>query len=203
MGRPISEETNRRKTYLNFCGYEPDDVEKWSQKWRSLRSIAVIDRKVECNLTFYDYVGLAHDSGLKSADDIGRGAGKYQMGRIGDTGNYEVGNCRFITQRQNLDERALNGGDRRGAEKRTGQKHPGASEKLKGRTKETNEGYKRVSEFMSKSFVLTSPEGIIYRGTNLSEFCKGMGLSQGSMSSVIRGVRKHHKGWTGKYVESV
>lgn len=43
---------------------------------------------------------------------------------------------------------------------------------------------------------ILSPDGIIYRFTNLSEFCKVNGLSAGKVSELFTGKRKIHKGWT-------
>ena len=46
---------------------------------------------------------LLEQAGIKIYD-VGIGLDKYQLGRIGDIGPYMMGNCRFITQRENLQE---------------------------------------------------------------------------------------------------
>jgi len=44
---------------------------------------------------------------------------------------------------------------------------------------------------------IVSPNGCIYESvTNLTQFCKEHGLSQGLMSKVVRGERHHHRNWT-------
>tara|TARA_R110000737_G_scaffold210135_1_gene227900 strand:+ start:120 stop:629 length:510 start_codon:yes stop_codon:yes gene_type:complete len=53
-----------------------------------------------------ELVQLFEDAGI-SADDIGVKSQQYQLGRHNDSGHYQVGNCRFITTRENLQERTF------------------------------------------------------------------------------------------------
>jgi group I intron endonuclease len=49
--------------------------------------------------------------------------------------------------------------------------------------------------------ILISPEGIEYKLLCYYPFCREHGLSGGNICQVLQGKRKHHKGWTGKYLE--
>lgn len=114
---------------------------------------------------------MAVEAGISDPDSIGRKSGQYQMGRYGDKGIYEKGNCRFITREQNQLERVLNGGM---IDQQTS---------------------------MSKRFRIVSPSGVVYNGSNLYAFCGEHSLDQGSMAAVCRGKYKQHKGWKGCYEE--
>lgn len=48
---------------------------------------------------------------------------------------------------------------------------------------------------------LVSPEGEIFVTKNLKSFCREHGLVYSSMNSVVNGVKKSNKGWTGKILE--
>lgn len=48
----------------------------------------------------------------------------------------------------------------------------------------------------AKHYVMTSPEGVITEIYNMKQFCLDKNLSPGGMSSVIKGTRAYHKGWT-------
>ena len=111
-----------RETYTQYrefilsLGLNPDDAKSWNDKWVSLR-----DRRGErCKLTRKDYIQIAFQSGLTSPDQIGRNMDKYQLSRFKDKGDYEIGNCGFITMRQNQLERTLNGGAESQADKLRG-----------------------------------------------------------------------------------
>lgn len=54
-------------------------------------------------LTFAQYCKLVHDAGLKSSD-LGYKGNKYVLARYRDIGPYSETNCRFITQKENMDE---------------------------------------------------------------------------------------------------
>lgn len=62
------------------------------------------------------------------------------------------------------------------------------SEKLKLKPKE-------AKNRMAKDWLVTNPDGITYKITNLFEFCKEHHLNQGSMWGVSVGKAKRHKGW--------
>lgn len=179
-------------------------MDNWKEKWKCLKDNAKA-KGVSCLLTLSEYIDLAKEAGISRPDQIGKNIDKYQLGRFGDVGNYEIGNCRFITMRQNLEERQLNGGNAAISEKMVGRtKYTSErvfqqSEAIRGRTKLTHNGVLDQSIKVSKKFRLTSPEGVIYEGLNLSEFCRTMGFNQGLLASVCRGSKKSYKGWTGEY----
>ena len=59
-------------------------------------------------LSATDMLGLFTEAGI-SAADIGRGSHQHCLGRYGDTGGYEMGNCRFITAKENREEMTKSG----------------------------------------------------------------------------------------------
>jgi hypothetical protein len=74
----------------------------WYWKYRNKRDNAG-KHGILFLLTIEEYKQLATDAGI-IVTDIGRISGKYQLARINDTGPYKIGNCRFITQVENLQE---------------------------------------------------------------------------------------------------
>lgn len=46
-----------------------------------------------------------------------------------------------------------------------------------------------------KEYDVVSPQGEVIHVINMNEFCRENKLSNGAMSNVISGKRKHHKGW--------
>lgn len=102
-------ETRKRNTLIRHGCPEletelDDDGKLWS-KWRN-KIVNAEQEGLECLLTFPQYCQLVKEAGLKSSD-LGFTGGGYVLARYNDTGNYEVGNCRFITQQQNADERVI------------------------------------------------------------------------------------------------
>lgn len=166
-----------REEYLISIGLDHEDMKSWRIKWSHLKTSASYAKK-ECNLTFEDYTKIAAESGIKSPDQIDRTLDSYCLGRIGDIGPYEIGNCRFITHRQNHKERINNGG----------------SSKIKSMIK-NNGGTNR------RRFRLVSPEGKIFIDSNLSKFCSNNALNKFNMFRVCKGISDSHKGWTGEYIE--
>lgn len=181
----MSKRSDRQK-FLDRIGLYPEDVDTWRLKWQRLKD-GVKDR-CECLLTFEEYVLFAKESDIARPEQIGTSRDSYQMGRIGDKGNYEVGNCRFILKSQNQLEAKLNGGTARMAQSKIGL------------TKQNSEGVARGALKQSKRFKLISPHGTVYEGIGLSQFCEDMGLNRGEMCSVCAGKTKQHKGWTGEYL---
>ena len=59
---------------------------------------------VKMLLSGAEYCQLMEDAGI-TANDIGNKPHQYNLARDNDTGNYEVGNCRFITALENRHER--------------------------------------------------------------------------------------------------
>ena len=101
--------TKERAEVLRRIGLDPTQVDAWFGKWQNLKCSSK-QRGSICLLTFEQYVSLAKETGLTEPQQIGKKSQLYQMARIGDTGNYELGNCRFVTMSQNAKERADNGG---------------------------------------------------------------------------------------------
>jgi len=54
---------------------------------------------------------------------------------------------------------------------------------------------------MSRPVVLISPEGEEYRLPCYAPFCKEHNLDVGTICQVLKGKQKHHKNWTGKYLD--
>ena len=79
---------------------------------------------IKVMLTFDQYLKLAYNVGMNSPTEIGTKMNSYQMGRIGDVGDYIQGNCRFIPRTQNMQERTDNGGAKRQGDKIRGIKDP-------------------------------------------------------------------------------
>lgn len=152
-------------------------IKEWNQRLINLRASAKY-RGLECNLTLEQYMQLASEAGITHPSQIGKTNESFQMARYGDVGNYEVGNCRFITKLENIREKTNRG---------------------LGRTKYSHRGIAAQAEKLSKSFKVKSPAGEVFEGSNLNEFCKLHGLTQTAMSAVCLGKRMQHKGWTGEY----
>jgi hypothetical protein len=204
---------------VSKLGFSLKHWDLWRYKYHNLR-VSAPKRKSVLRLSFYQYMRLAKKAGIQKPSQIGKSSEKYQMSRKGDTGDYVWGNCRFLTMRENLEEKRDNGGVERGAQKHRGRNKftdPGyarASAAMLGRTKENDlgklmtsiklTGRKRPASVYAsrlKPFVATSPAGRTYRGKNLSAFCRKHGLDQGCMSRTLRGVQRSHNGWTGNYLE--
>ena len=53
-----------------------------------------------------ELISLLDEAGI-TIDDVGIYKGKYHLARYGDTGDYVIGNCRFITIEENIAERKI------------------------------------------------------------------------------------------------
>jgi hypothetical protein len=118
-------------------------------------------RQSDCRLTLSDLQNLLAEANI-TIDDVGRHSHEYHLARYGDTGPYEIGNCRFITCAENQKERAYSPSPE--VRKRT-------SDTLKGRSKST-EHRRKISEGLKRH--TRSPEHIrkqadSQRGRKLSE----------------------------------
>lgn len=151
-------------------GLNPADLIGWRKKWKGLKGTS-IKRGSQFNLTFEDYVTIAVESGLTHYSQVGRRKGEHGMARIGDSGPYEYGNCRFLTTEENIAERSLNGGTQNQIDK------------------------------MSQAFIAIDPSGNEYVGENLTKFTRDMGLSNDYLGKIARGVHVSRSGWKCKYVE--
>lgn len=80
-----------------------NDDGKLNQRWHNKRVNARAEG-IECNLTYDEYCQLVADAGLRSSQ-LGYTGEGYVLARYNDSGNYEIGNCRFITQKENSDEK--------------------------------------------------------------------------------------------------
>lgn len=49
---------------------------------------------------------------------------------------------------------------------------------------------------IAKDYKFTSPDGVVTDIYNLRKFCKDNNLNRGCMGMVLKGIRRHHKGWT-------
>jgi len=65
----------------------------------------------------------------------------------------------------------------------------------KPRKKRSDTGYDAIS----KDWIVMSPEGQISRVKNLRKLCREYNISQGVMSKVAKGQRRHYKGWQCRY----
>lgn len=61
---------------------------------------------------------------------------------------------------------------------------------------QSEEHKKKIAAANSKEYYLVSPEGLIYEGKNLAEFCRKNSLNRKLLCSVINNKRFHHNGWT-------
>lgn len=198
---------DEKTAVVSSAGFAENSTEDWFKKYRSQRDHAV-QRGVNRELTFQDYLTLANEAGLKSPDQIGKSSEQYHLSRLGDQGDYIVGNCRFITASQNHVEAFANGRlDTRieqqiGQTKETSERVRKMAESQTGKTKANNPGTAAQAEKLAKEFVLTAPDGTIHRGKNVVEFCKQHDLQHANLYKVFSGRKQHHKGWTGRYLES-
>ncbi len=103
--------------YAARFGFSSDEYAKLRIKFNTFVKHAK-KRTAAIELTLQDYILLCYQANIK-AEDIGLTNGKYQLGRIGDKGEYKLGNVRFITKEQNMQELYANGGFARGVAKRT------------------------------------------------------------------------------------
>ena len=76
----------------------------WKQKKQRHDGYIRKGSSVKFLLSATDMVQLLNDAGI-TAKDIGRASHQYALARHNDTGDYEMGNCRFITVKENIGER--------------------------------------------------------------------------------------------------
>lgn len=96
----ISNALERKKSPLE---QKLDDDGKLIQKWRN-KCVNAKAEGLKCKLTFEEYCQLVDQAGLVSSQLGFTGQG-YVLARYNDEGDYEMGNCRFITQKENSDEK--------------------------------------------------------------------------------------------------
>lgn len=210
----------KRQLWMQVYGFNPKLYEVWVVKLKR-----VYDRAhkngLKCDLTFPQYLRLARMAGFRNPTAIGRNIQSYQLARPTDSGPYSWGTCRFVRMRQNIDEKVKNGGSARAREGKLewircnpekyeqtklkisqalkGVKKPPS--KLRGRTRDNYANLQRSGDANSKPFVLISPEGYQYTDADftLKTLCKQFQLNLKAVREVLRGVRNHHKHWTGQW----
>lgn len=62
---------------------------------------------VDCLLTYEEFCNLVREARLTSSQIGFTTKEKYVLARYNDSGNYQIGNCRFITQRENAQEKKI------------------------------------------------------------------------------------------------
>ncbi len=80
-----------------------DDDGKLYQKYLN-KKVNAEKEGLHCLLTFDEFCELLRQAGLKSSDIGFKSEKKYVLARYNDKGDYVKGNCRFITQRENMKE---------------------------------------------------------------------------------------------------
>lgn len=199
----------KRILVVQAKGYPVTQTYVWIRKYKK-QAKGARDRGIEHDLTFKQFMRLAQRAGLTSPEDIGKSPSSYQLGRVGDKGGYTLGNCRFITQRQNLEERRINGGNAEVSRKLTGRNASNdegraeVSRKLRGRSKNSHAYLQEQADRQGFGFVIFAPDGTRYKGSNVTEFCTSTKmrkhkLNQANISKMLRGDKPQYKGWTGHY----
>jgi hypothetical protein len=202
MGKKTLLPFEKRVKAVTKVGLDIQDTKAWFKKYRGVVRNAKC-RDIECPLTFLQYMKLVVKAGLTQPSDIGMAVHQYNLGRIGDEGPYEWGNCRFITSKQNRRERVTNGCFEAMAAAKKGKQSPALAKLAKirrGKTKYNDETIAKISKANSKRFRLVSPKGKVYIGDSLAEFCASKDLSYNSMAAVCSGRLPSIKGWTGSYM---
>lgn len=190
---------------LTILGLDVSKYKLWLDKYNS-KKLNAKNIGVKCHLSFYEYLSLAVVAGINDPILIGRSNKQFQLGRFKDSGDYDINSCRFITQEQNLIEKKINGGTYRGASHVRGFNSSNSKTiannalKIMGRTKKSHISIKSQSEKLSKPYIIMSPDGKIYEGLGISQFCDEHKLCKVGMSATCRGEQKTHKGWSGRYV---
>lgn len=159
---------------LRQLGFNEKDVGAWRKKFKALRDNSRL-RGVKCLLSFRQYMKLAKRAGIETPEEIGKGVLQFCVSRVGDSGNYEVGNCRFKTVRENLDERRKNGGN-----------------SVVGRKNKVNSSYR---------YSIRGPTGRTYVGLCLKDFCKKKSLNYRRMQRVCGGLEISYQGFSGSYIK--
>lgn len=80
-----------------------NDDGKLKQRYINKRTNAK-QENIEFNLTYEQFIQLVVDADLKSSQ-LGFTGENYVLARYNDCGGYTLGNCRFITQKENSDEK--------------------------------------------------------------------------------------------------
>ena len=65
--------------------------------------------------------------------------------------------------------------------------------------KHTEQTKQKISEYFSKEYIITNPNGKIFQIKNLNKFAKEHNLNQGNLTKVLAGKVKQHKGYIVRY----
>jgi len=79
-------------------------TERTYQYWKHKKKATKQRHAIDWKLSGKELMQLLDDAGI-THDDVGRSSSSYQLARYEDTGDYAVGNCRYITLRENIQER--------------------------------------------------------------------------------------------------
>lgn len=71
-----------------------------------LKKASAQGNHIDCLLSYHDYCMLVKEANLRSSD-IGYHGKGYDLARYNDEGPYKLGNCRFITHKENTKERKI------------------------------------------------------------------------------------------------
>ena len=82
-----------------------DDDGKLYQRYADKR-VNAQHEGIDCKLSYDEYCRLVDEAHLKSSQ-LGFSGQNYVLARYNDEGPYAYGNCRFITQKENMRERVL------------------------------------------------------------------------------------------------
>lgn len=78
-----------RESIVQIHGLNKNDTNLWVSKWRNHVDNAKI-KGCASHLTFDQYLHLASIAGLTDPNQIGVSSESYQLGRIGDCGDYTI-----------------------------------------------------------------------------------------------------------------
>ncbi|SAK59698.1 hypothetical protein AWB81_01881 [Caballeronia arationis] len=195
-------------------GLDERDTASWLRKYRGHRSSAR-QRGMTSALTFDQYVKKVVEARIVQPSQIGGKQGRSVLGREGDVGPYTERSCRFITLEQNVAEAKANGRyverneilSRKTSERMTGLTKDNSdqvrrmSETKTGRTKLNDPARASQADKLARNFELIDPSGIRHTGRNVKDFCIANRLNAFAIYDVFAGRRKHHRGWTGRYID--
>lgn len=96
----LKEQSDKYRALIPSWQLELDDDGKLRQKYYNKR-VNAKKEGVKCLITFYEYCMLLKQCNLKSSD-LGYTGNGYVLSRNNDTGDYVIGNCTFVTQKENM-----------------------------------------------------------------------------------------------------
>lgn len=91
---------SRTYPYKSFIGF----AKKYKDKYTN-----ALQKGLKMNMNINEYLYKIYESDIKTPSDMGNGMDKYCLGRNNDTGDYEVETCKFITGRDNVNDRIESG----------------------------------------------------------------------------------------------